>query len=162
MTPVNTSEIVSVVALVISVLALIAAGASALFVRSQAKSAKGLLEHETEARFKIVIKSRFELEEGQYGEGGPTDAIWFLENNGKGLALSVSVTLEFDEDALRHGRFNFERIEGGSKVWMKPSQETLPDFSRMWIFQQERVQRATISWATPDGSRRSVAIPIGL
>lgn len=158
----ENSDWIAIAALAISLLALIAAGVAAWYTRSQAASAELALAHATQPHFQIRVLSRFSLPVEEQGDGKSTDAVWILENNGNGLALNVSVQLEFDPNGITYGKFSFDRIEGNSKVVMQPRASALPQITELFIRDKQRVQTAEITWKAPDGNRRSRTIPIGI
>jgi len=151
-------------ALIISVLALVASGISALYTRSQAvassesaKIAKQMLLHETEAQLKFRLQLRFTLPDDERGEGSSTDSVWFLENNGKADALGVGITFEFDPSGIQYGRFFFDRVPAGAAVRLEPK-TALPGIVELWLPKEQRTQRADLTWSAPNGGRRSKTI----
>lgn len=148
-------------ALVVSVFALFISAWSAVYTRSQARSAREQVEQqrkshnlEREAALRIRMSHRFELGPELRDSGSNVDSIWFIENNGRSPALSVRVDLEFDPNHS-FGFFSFARIEAGQVIMLEP-RKPLPDLAALYLPAEGRFATATIEWQAIDGTERSI------
>lgn len=152
-----------VVALVISVLALIASCAAAWYARSQADTARKQLAADTEANLRITITDIGSLPDYSYDrDGTSTQPVWFLENHGRAVALDVVIRLEFDPNGLQYGVRMVDQVAANDKVRIK-SKQPLPAFHELIVSASpRRMQTASLAWRSASGEDRAITIPIGL
>lgn len=153
--------IVDLIALFVSIAALVIAGLAALYARRQAIAAEDSNDRANEAVFRVARRHEGG-EDGADGRWLPRRDFRVLENIGNGRAVDVRITVLFDKTGRTYGKPNrIDVIEAHSEAEIV-TRNPLPEDHELVDIRgkQPYIEQIEVEWVASDGDRRTKRIPL--
>lgn len=136
-----------VAALIISLIAVITAIASAVYTRRAVEVAE---------KSRVIEQDPF-LRVKKGAMIGVSSDEWILENTGNGRALNISITFDMDPYGRQYGYPSIDVLEPHSEVMISTT-NPLPVFTGLYDRKTAKSERMTVEWRTGDGRKFSRSI----